>query len=116
MREQLTLVASRWRRAQLTLAVGLSSGEVGRASDARADSGEPACSFSARHLPGHHSGLMLAVRITSPPFSVSDARCLPKSNGEPANGRGALLWLGSIWTETMSRLAATSSGGFPMPH
>jgi len=34
----------------------------------------------------HHSGLMLAARITLPHFSVSSAMSLLKSAGEPGNG------------------------------
>src|SRR5215510_14907882 len=34
----------------------------------------------------HHSGLMLAIRITLPHFSVSSAINLRKSAGEPASG------------------------------
>jgi hypothetical protein len=34
-----------------------------------------------------YSGLMLAARITLPHFSVSSAKSLPKSAGEPDNAR-----------------------------
>src|SRR5262249_10651367 len=37
-------------------------------------------------LPGNHSGLMLAARITLAHFSVSSAMGLPKPAGEPTSG------------------------------
>src|SRR5262249_43276280 len=48
----------------------------GRASDIR---GTKHYGMSGRH----HSGLMLAARITLPHFSTSSAMSLPKSAGEP---------------------------------
>src|SRR6516225_1736339 len=73
----------------------------------------------------HHSGLMLAARITLPHFSVSSAMSLPKSAGEPASTRlprsaSCALIFRSASAVLISRLSLlmTSVGVFlgePMP-
>ena len=67
----------------------------------------------------NHSGLMLAVRITLPHFSVSSAMSLPKSEGEPAitvpprSASRALSW-GSARAALISLLSLlTISAGVP---
>ena len=79
----------------------------------------PSLVYGRRSTSRHHSGLMLAARITLAHFSVSAATKLPKSEGEPAitvpprSASRALSW-GSARAALISLLSLlTISAGVP---